>query len=72
MRPMDFTEIAIAVITTGPAYIAVGWAIFKDKPQQAAPCAQHTGCGPQTDTGEQGQGRMGDSRVVSTAWALAA
>ncbi|CAM5456177.1 hypothetical protein GCM10010329_33340 [Streptomyces spiroverticillatus] len=69
---MDFTEIAIAVITTGPAYIAVGWAILKDKHQQAAPCAQHAGCGPQADAGEQGEGRMGCSRVASTAWALAA
>ncbi|MFD4476694.1 MULTISPECIES: hypothetical protein [unclassified Streptomyces] len=70
---MAFTEIAIAVITTGPAYIAVWLTARKPQPEAAQPqaCAHAATCGPR-------EGRTADPPSVSDmlgyvkAWALAA
>ncbi|MEU6676421.1 hypothetical protein [Streptomyces sp. NPDC046853] len=44
---MAFTEIAVAVITTGPAYIAVWLTARKSQPEAAQPqvCAHAAACG---------------------------
>lgn len=67
---MAFTEIAVAVITAGPAYIAV-WltarkAQGKGEPAQPRACAQHAVC-------EQCEGRTATDAMPGslTLWALA-
>ncbi|MEV8315047.1 hypothetical protein AB0Q95_12805 [Streptomyces sp. NPDC059900] len=44
---MAFTEIAVAVITTGPAYIAVWLTARRPRPEAAQPqtCAHAAACG---------------------------
>ncbi|GAA3098277.1 hypothetical protein GCM10010449_22110 [Streptomyces rectiviolaceus] len=66
---MAFTEIAIAVITTGPAYIAV-WLTARGaqgEPAQPQACAQRAVCG-------QCEGRATPDSMSGNfkAWALAA
>ncbi|WP_433548958.1 hypothetical protein ACQPZG_30790 [Streptomyces sp. CA-294286] len=67
---MDLTEIAVAVITTGPAYIAVCWTVFKNKPQQQTPscttCAAHAPACAACD------GRPASDMDYVVTWALAA
>ncbi|MFF0744326.1 hypothetical protein ACFYVL_28400 [Streptomyces sp. NPDC004111] len=73
MRPMDITEIVVAVITTGPAYIAVWWAVYKDKHQQPAPVAQCAACGGHAaDCARTGNRTGADSPGGMKVWALAA
>lgn len=66
---MAFTEIAVAVITAGPAYIAVYLAARKAQGEPAQPqaCAQHAVC-------EQCTGRTTRDGVPDSVmgWALAA
>ncbi|GAA1900728.1 hypothetical protein GCM10009837_24560 [Streptomyces durmitorensis] len=66
---MSFTEIAVAVITAGPAYIAVWLTARKAQGEPARPqaCAQHAVC-------DQCEGRTPPGGMPGdvTVWALTA
>lgn len=70
---MAFTEIAIAVITTGPAYIAVWLTARKPQPEAANPqaCAHAAICGQCEDRAPGGSSLSGMRGYLNT-WALAA
>ena len=69
VRPMAFTELAVAVITTGPAYIAVWLTVRKAQaePTQPQTCAHAAVC-------EQCDDRASTDRMSPgglSVWALA-
>jgi hypothetical protein len=66
---MSITEIAVALITTGPAYALTWWTIRKDTRTAAPTCSGPHACGQRTaDSEVSAEDAPGPMRT----WALAA